>query len=511
MKLAPLVLLVALVVQPVAAQNGDAKAKLQQVLASAQQAYDQKRLEQAEEILNEARSLVHDDAKAVMLRAQVNFELGEFGKAETFAGRATELAPNDVEAKLLRSKSLFQQAEAAKASPLNSGTRINAFYEGAIVELDKVAKIKPDHPELMALKAECLFWLDRVPEAIELWEARRKAKPDDPEPLLRIAQMQLRLKNEDAALKAATDGLVTKGPSSLRGDLAGVVFAVLNPRGKLAEMFAAFKAWNAAHPDDPQAYLWMGYTRAVEKNFDEAVTLYQKGFDVSGKKHSGIALETGNVLFARGDAAKGDLPKAAEWYGTALKLQSAWNDPVNNPLVRLNAVAGSFVQKGEYAKGIEILEKHALPGGLSDRDTMNNLGLFYRDWADRGGRRAEGKAKNEKALEYYLKASKLVLDDETATPKQKAQVLNDTGVIYDYQLGDLEKGIDYYRQALKQDGTYIDALENLARCFNKLGKYEEAIPLFQKVLDKEPARRVSLTGMSEARKAVEKDQKPTSR
>lgn len=506
MKLAPLVLLVLLAGSPVFAQGGDPKAKLEQVMTAARQAFDQKKLEQAEEILNEARAVVHDDFKAMMLRAQVNFDLGEFGKAETFAARAIELAPTDFDAKMLRGKALFQKAESLKSDSLNSGSRINAMYEAAFVEFDNASKIKPDNPDIPGWKAECFFWLDRVPEAIAIWEARRKQKPDDPEPLLRIAQMQMRLKNEDAALKAATEGLVTKGSSTLRGDLAAVVFGVLNPRGKLAEMFAAFKAWSAAHPEDPQAYLWMGYTRAMEKNFDEAVSLYQKGFDVSGKKNAGIALELGNVLWARSDLAK-----APEWYGTALKLQPFWNDQVNNPLVRLNGLAFTFVQKGEFAKGIEILEKYALPAGLEDRKTMNNLGLFYRDWADQGGKRTEDKSKNEKSLQYYLKASKLVVDEESATPRDKAQVLNDTGVIYDYQLGDIEKGVEYYREALKHDGTFGDALENLGLCFNKLGKYEEAAPLFQKVLDHEPGRRKSQHGLAEAKKALEKDQRPASR
>ena len=90
-------------------------------------------------------------------------------------------------------------------------------------------------------------------------------------------------------------------------------------------------------------------------------------------------------------------------------------------------------------------------------------------------------------------------------------MLNDTGVIYDYQLGNVEKGVEYYRQALQNDPEYKDALENLGLCFNKLGKYEEAIPLFQKVLDQEGGRVVSRRGMSEAKKAVEKDGKPASR
>jgi tetratricopeptide (TPR) repeat protein len=491
---------------PFRAQDGsDTKAKLEQAVAAARKAYESGSFEQAEDLLRGAASAVHDDAKAVLLRAKVNFELGEFGKASAFAERAAELDANDFDARFLAGKAKFQQAEALKGSPLNSGSRVNGFYESALGDFDKALKIKPDNLEAQSSKAQALFWLDRVPEAMKIYEDLKKAKPDDPEPYLRIAQAQQLARNDDAALKAAIAGLTTKGPSNLRGDLATIMFNILGPRQKYAELFAAFKAWSAAHPQDPLAYLWMGYTRFMERNVEEAITHYQKGFEISGKKHGGLALELGNAFMQ-----KGDLAKAAEWYGTALKVQPEWPDYKAGPLWMLNGVAGTFVQKLEFQKAIEALEKNAFPAGNADWHTLNNLGLFYRDWAGRG-KKAEGKSKNEKSLEYYLKASKLVLEDQSATPSEKAQVLNDTGVIYDYQLGNIEKGVESYRQALQNDPEYRDALENLGLCFNKLGKYEEAIPLFQKVLDQDGGRAVSRKGMAEAKKAVEKDGKPASR
>jgi tetratricopeptide (TPR) repeat protein len=515
MKTAPLIVLMLLVVAPVRAQAGtDTKAKLAGAVTSAQKAYEAGNLEQAEDALKAVGTAVHDDFNAVYLRARINFDLGEFGKAATYAERATELDANHFDARFLAGRSKFQQAETLKESKLNSGSRVNGFYESALVEFDKALKLKPDSTELRSWKAQCLFALDRVPDAIQIYEELKKAKPDDPEAYLRIAQFQLNAGNADAALKAATDGLATKGPSSLRGDIATVVFNILGKAGKYPEMFAAFKAWSTAHPNDPQAYLWMGYTRFMEKNVDEAITHYQKGFEVSGKKHAGLALELGNALAQRGDDKRGDIQKAAEAYGAALKAQSEWPNYEAGPIWKLFGIAGTFVQKRDYAKAIEVLEKNALPAGDGDWMLNNNLGLFYRDWADsidRSHKSSDAKAKNEKSLGYYQKAAKAVMASETATPKNKAQVLNDLGVIYDYQLGQMEKGLEYYRQALQSDGTYIDALENLGLCFNKLGKYEEAIPLFQKVLEQDGGRVVSRRGMAEAKKAVDKDQKPSSR
>jgi tetratricopeptide (TPR) repeat protein len=520
MKTAPLVLLMLLVVAPVDAQSGtDTKAKLAGAVAAAQKAFDAGNFEQAEDALKAAASAVHDDFGAVLLRAKANFELGEFGKAVTYAERAAELDEKNFDARFLAGRSKYQQAEALRASPLNSGTRVNGFFEGALVDFEKASKLRPDAADLRGWMANCLFALDRVPEAVKLYEELRKAKPDDPELCLRIARMHFQAGNHEAALKAATDGLVTKGASGIRGDLAQVVFEILNKAQKHAEMYAAFKAWSTTHPNDPQAYLWMGYTRFLEKNLDEAISLYQKGFDVSGKKHAGLALELGNSYAEKSNGLAKDehektVMKAAEAYGAALKAQAEWPNYEAGPIWKLLGLSGSFAMKVDYAKAIEVLEKYALPAADGDWNVNNNLGLFYRDWADRIDRShksSDARAKNEKSLAYYLKASKAVLASETATPKNKAQVLNDTGVIYDYQLGNMEKGLDYYRQALQHDATYIDALENLALCFNKLGKYEEAIPLFQKVLEQDGGRAVSRRGMSEAKKAVDKDQKPASR
>jgi tetratricopeptide (TPR) repeat protein len=354
MKTAPLIVLMLLVVAPVGAQAGtDTKAKLAGAVTAAEKAYQAGNLEQAEDALKAVGTAVHDDFNAVYLRARINFDLGEFGKAATYAERATELDATHFDSRFLAGKAKFQQAETLKASPLNSGSRVMGFYESALGEFDKALKLKPDSTDLRSWKAQCLFALDRVPDAIQIYEELRKAKPDDPEAYLRIAQIQLNAGNADAALKAATDGLVTRGASNIRGDLATVVFNVLGKAGKYPEMFTVFKAWGTAHPNDPQAYLWMGYTRFMEKNLDEAITHYQKGFDVSGKKHAGLALELGNAM-----AQKGEIQKAAEAYGAALKAQAEWPNYEAGPVWKLLGLSGQFVvQKNDFAKAIEVLEK----------------------------------------------------------------------------------------------------------------------------------------------------------
>ena len=120
---------------------------------------------------------------------------------------------------------------------------------------------------------------------------------------------------------------------------------------------------------------------------------------------------------------------------------------------------------------------------------------------DQGKHVVTDKAMCMKSLKYYVKAAELVLKDPEATPQEKAGVINDTGVLYQfpqYFTNDMETGIKCYERALTYDPGHADSNENMGLCMSTLGKYEEAIPYFKKVLESEPNRRMSLRGLRRA-------------
>ena len=362
MKTAPLVVLMLFVAAPVPAQDGtDTKAKL---AAGGRRRPEGLRLRElrAGRRPAEARRPPRctTTAKAVLLRAKVNFELGEFGKASTYAERAAELDRQGLRGALpVPARSKFQQAEALKSSPLNSGTRVGGFYEGALGDFEKALKLKPDSNEASAMEgAGALLAEPGAGSDAGLRRDLRKARPDDPEPLpahrAGPAARGERGRGAQGRDRGARDEGRLDDPGRPRDDRSS---GILGPRQKFAELFAAFKAWSAAHPQDPLAYLWMGYTRFMEKNFDEAVTHYQKGFEVSGKKHGGLALELGNAFVQKAISRR---PRS----GTARRSRSSPSGPnyKAGPLWMLLGVSRTYAQKARAPEGDRGAREERVPG-----------------------------------------------------------------------------------------------------------------------------------------------------
>ena len=65
--------------------------------------------------------------------------------------------------------------------------------------------------------------------------------------------------------------------------------------------------------------------------------------------------------------------------------------------------------------------------------------------------------------------------------------LNNLGVI-EFKRGNVNGAISYYEQALNVMPQNDDALVNLASCYNKIGRYDEAIQLCNKAIIIDPNR-----------------------
>ncbi len=491
-----------LLIAPSAHAQDDEKKKLADAIETAKKAIAAEKYQDAESALAEVSKLVFDSPEGILLRAKANFALEEYGKSGTFADRAAELDPKSFEAYFVLGKSHYQQAEVEKTNQLASGAKITNFYEQSVTALDKALKLKADDPDALEWKGYACFSLEKFPESVAALEKLVAVKPDVADYYRVLARSHIAAQNMGKAIEVTKKGLTAKTmPAGVGNDLIMQVFDGLAKASKLGDAFDLAKGWAGAHPEDPAAFLWMGYIRRLEGSDDEAITHFTKCFEVSGKQNAGAALELGMAL-----GRKGEPTKAAEWLGTALKLQPEWTNPIENPLTQLNDVAfKNYIGKREFGKGIELLEKHGFPAAEKDWGTLNNLGLFYRDWADSmRGSKSEARAKNEKSLEYYTKAVKLLEADTKVDPAQKAQVTNDLGVIHDYQLGNLEKGVEFYRKAVAIDPNCGDALENLGLAMNKLGKYEEAVAMFERVIKLQPDRAKSLRGLADAKKGLNK-------
>jgi tetratricopeptide (TPR) repeat protein len=62
------------------------------------------------------------------------------------------------------------------------------------------------------------------------------------------------------------------------------------------------------------------------------------------------------------------------------------------------------------------------------------------------------------------------------------EILNAIGIVYLLHLDEVGKAIEYFEMALKEDPSYSEAANNLGYSYEKLGKFEKAIPFYKKAL-----------------------------
>jgi tetratricopeptide (TPR) repeat protein len=518
--LAKLLATTALVVAVLPAQDD---AKLKEAIAAANKAFDAGRYDEADRAFEEVAAAAMDNFEAMFLRARINYALGEYGRTTTYADAAIKLDPSNFDVHMLSGNAFFAAGDLARDDGSSSQSRVMGFYRNSADSFAKAAELKPADPTPLAYRGHALFWvgedmLDKSAEAFEkalaireeggffFGLARTLAAKAEAEDRLANDKKSDDLRAKAAATRAkavatAKKGLSTRVLDPVDADaLAKIVFASAEKSKNYVEAFEAYKAWTEAHPKDSGAFVWAGFAKARQGDEAGASEHYAKAWDVSGRKNAVAAYELGLSHVRRGEHEK-----SCEWFAAAIDARPEGWDATEGPIGQLLGVGNAFAEKGDFAKATALVEKWALVRAKDSWRVHNNLGLWYRDWADRLGRRGgEAKAKNEAALKHYAKAAELVVADPDASGNWKARVLNDYGVIFDYQMGDMERGLKEYRRALSFDPEWIDALENVGLCMNKLGKYEDAIPLFKKVLAQQPDRMVSRRGLDTATSKLKK-------
>ena len=467
--------------------------------------------------------------------ADAFYNLGEAGKAVTWAAKAVTLEPGNLEGQRIAALAFYWYAEAAKSDPGATSGKINGLYEESLAFLDDGLKLAPADEELLTLRAHTLYWLERHEESALAFALARKVA-EDPAAMIPFEIREWRLAGQpDKALAIVESGLKQKPTAWLQAQKAGLLLALKDEAGALQAWKAALgrsdldaqtageistgiwnvlgsgkrygealelvKAWTAGSHQDANALWWRGYYRRLLEQDADAAKDFMESYQVSGKTLASAAMEAAWAFQRLGQA-----DRALEWFVKAGETPWNWGHPDNSPARQMAALANSLNGSGKSKEAIGILEQHALKASPDDWVVLNLLGWLYRDLggAQRG---AKGRELCRKSADYYERACEAVQADTTATDTNRAGVLNDTGVLFhfpQYQIDDVAKGVEYYRRALSCDGTYKDALENLGLCLNLLGKYEEAVPLFEKVLAQEPGRRVSMGGLAAARKALGK-------
>ncbi len=514
-----------------------------EVVAKAREARDAGRLQEAADLLEEAYAKIKKNCEALQILADCNLKLGDTGRAMDYAQKALDLDEKDLQSLRLAAMAFCARAESKKGDPGATSGSINGLYEDGISFMDRYLKLRPDDAEVLSLKGQTLYNLSRFEDSARCLAKSVEADPDNVDNYYFLAR-SLRAAGEAEAAAEAFDRAIARFPqlawlylekghavgsaqteeamlaavevygaaltakeldATTRTEATNAIWGILGTRENFAKAEALCSAWAAAHPDDPYAHWWEGFYRTRQKRDEDALASFEKSFKTSGGELGSAAAEAGYCQWRMGK-----LEEAGQWMakaqGASIKNWSYETAQAKSgaPVAQIVVMAKTYADQGDLAKAAKFLEDYGLKADPDEWWVLNSLGFWLRDYgASLSGSRSKEVCR--KSASYYERACTAVTDDPTAGASERAQVHNDCGVLFhwpQYHIEDLAKGVEYYKKALEFDPNYLDALENLGLCMNLLNRYEEAIPLFEKVLAQQPQRIVSRRGLEKAKREL---------
>ena len=234
------------------------------------------------------------------------------------------------------------------------------------------------------------------------------------------------------------------------------------------------------HPKAPIVLFWSAYQLMGQKKADEAEKA-ARAF-VAASKHPAM----GHFLVAQILAERKDEAGALRAYEASLKadpFHPKWFDAVRALEAPLSARATEAMSGVSQAKA--VIQAYQALFALAPQDIWcrNNLAFVLREAYTQG--QAKDRSILDASIRIYEEASALVPawreEYERSIPyrdrHQYAQVLNDTGLMYQYYppVKDAAKAESYYRRAMEwtQHG-YWDAYGNLMKLLREQERWQDA-------------------------------------
>ena len=536
----------------------------QDALTDAKKALAAEDYAKALEILEGAYDDLKGDKVAMGLLAESALKAGRFGRAIEYSAKFADMDEENPQAHRLGALAFYWRAEEAKQEPGATPGKINGLYEESKGFNHHYLTLKAKDVEMWSVYGYTLYWLEEHEESAAAFGEAATLEPKNADHLNKGARAyRLAGKFDEAAStigkliamdpdngafrKQKADVLWYKAEATKAagayGEAAAAYGRALLAKNLTSETASActnvlwsiygnskeydaaighLKAWAKAHPGDPSPHWWEGWYQRQKGDEAASLAAYTESWEASGQKWAtgavGVGEQHWRMAYPKDAKGQPDFAKpptdidklydAVTWFCKAQAVPWNWGTPAQQPIQKCLSIFLACATSGNLDAGARMLEKECLKVAPDNWNVLNNLGLYYRDL---GGRMRDKKL-CEKSLEYYVRASDLVVKDGAATNGAKCGVLNDTGVLFhfpQYQIKDMETGMKYYMRAATLEPEsrancigWKDANENMGICMNTLGKYEEAIPYLKRVLEQEPNRRVSLRQLRTAENAI---------
>ncbi len=180
------------------------------------------------------------------------------------------------------------------------------FKQASSAAQSAVAAV-PDSPELLDALGRTQQRAGEYNQAITSYNKLAAMQPRSPQPLLRIADVQMSAKNSEGAAQSLRRSLEIK-PDLLDAQ-RGLIMLSLEAK-KYREAVAIAKDVQKQRPKEAVGYLLEGDISAAQKNWDTAMSAYREGLKVVSAPE--LALKLHAALTSSGKAAEAD-KFAAAW------------------------------------------------------------------------------------------------------------------------------------------------------------------------------------------------------
>lgn len=411
------------------------------------------------------------NAAAAVALCQVLTGLGKYEQAAKCVGPALDAHPDDVALMVAKARAFISYGD-AMARDNGDANMILAYVADGDTWVKRALDKDPKNSEARYLKARVLQHQNGSDQTEATAELEALAK-DDPKCFdahwelgqiwMRKARADNTNKNKWAAAEKHFRDAFTADPKSGQALLQATYAKAWQQIAKAPEMVADYAQCAPLLPSDeaPLSAMWK-LRKYAPAEVRAAFEKLSKDPAVGGRAKAYVA-----VLDAQGAVEAG---KPAEAVKACVAAVDAWGkDESRDVFGAVNDVA--YIGKGLDKDDREKIWNAAWKNWPARFETPNNAGLWYRD--------VGGDAK--RSSEWYVRAAEIA----TNSP----QVLNDTGLIFHYNLHDLEKAEPWYRKALAAaeerglapsndardpEGVgYRDALNNLAKLLSAQKRWND--------------------------------------
>lgn len=423
------------------------------------------------------------DAAAALGRAECLIALGKYELAARTVGAAFDANPKDASLRLVRARAWYLSGREVESQGGDGSTILGNMSE-AVRWSKKAIEIDPANSAAKVLAAQALLYRNQgdTKETMDLLNEVVAKDPGCFEAHFELGQIAFNAGRRDktqfvAAEKHFRDAF-TADPTSGQALLRATWSKQWQGKTAASDLIDDYTAAGKLHTGDTAALTAIFKLRKSKGAEDKALAALQSLQSVNewAKTYACTAEAERLVAAGKGDQA---IDKAVEGV-------KAWRvgDIANELNVILADIAwnpGSRIDGKDRDRLGEAIWK-AWPGRV---ENPSNAGVWWRDI----GKDAK------RAVTWYLRAAE-------AAP-ESPQVLNDTGVVYDYNLGEHDKAEPWYRKAIEKaqeqglepsndakdvDGMgYRDALNNLGKMLFAQKRWKDLKALAESAPDGFPA------------------------